>query len=115
MKLATFSHGGKTSYGAVVGDGIIDLGKKLGDRYPDLRSLLKGDGLAAAKSAVDGAFRRRESVAFEQAAQVRIAVAELLAEIDNAVSDHGAIAGLAAMGKCRELHGLPLTGLKGRD
>jgi 2-keto-4-pentenoate hydratase/2-oxohepta-3-ene-1,7-dioic acid hydratase in catechol pathway len=55
MKLATFSHGGKTSFGAVVGDGIIDLGKKLGDRYPDLRSLLKGDGLAAAKSAVNGA------------------------------------------------------------
>ncbi len=52
MKLATYSIGGKQSYGAVVGDGIVDLGKKIGDKYPDLRSLLAGDGLAAAKAAV---------------------------------------------------------------
>src|ERR1700759_1940272 len=55
MKFATFSHGGKASYGAVVGDGIVDLGKKLGSKYPDLRSLLAGDGLAAAKAALAGA------------------------------------------------------------
>ena len=55
MKLATYSIGGKQSYGAVVGDGIVDLGKKIGDKYPDLRSLLAGEGLAAAQAAVAGA------------------------------------------------------------
>ena len=29
MKLATFTADGRTSYGAVVGDGIVDLGKRL--------------------------------------------------------------------------------------
>ena len=30
MKLATYRTGTKVSYGAVVGDGIVDLGSKLG-------------------------------------------------------------------------------------
>lgn len=55
MKLATFSRNGESSYGAVIGDSIIDLGKKLGDRYPDIRSLLGGDGVAVAHQAVKGA------------------------------------------------------------
>lgn len=55
MKLATFSHGGTVSYGVVDGDDIFDLGKRLGDRFPDLRSLIEQDGLAEAASAVTGA------------------------------------------------------------
>lgn len=53
MKLATFSHGGKQSYGIVSGDGIVDLGRRLGNEYPDLRSLLAGDGLAKAAAIKD--------------------------------------------------------------
>ncbi|MCP3731355.1 fumarylacetoacetate hydrolase family protein [Sphingomonas sp. MG17] len=52
MKLATFAHGGKISYGAVIGNDIVDLGAKFGDRYPDLRSLLDGDGLAEAQRTI---------------------------------------------------------------
>lgn len=55
MKLATFSRNGESSYGAVIGDGIVDLGKKLGDPYPDIRSLLSGDGISLAGQAIKGA------------------------------------------------------------
>lgn len=52
MKLATFSRNGEVSYGAVVGDDIVDLGRIFGARYRDLRHLLEGDGIAAARQAV---------------------------------------------------------------
>lgn len=55
MKLATFYHGGNTSYGVVIGDSVFDLGKTLGDRYPDLRSLLEHDAVAEAERAIAGA------------------------------------------------------------
>ncbi len=32
MKLVSFAAAGRNSYGAVVGDGIVDLGRRLGDR-----------------------------------------------------------------------------------
>jgi hypothetical protein len=37
MKLISFTASGHSSYGAVVGGGIVDLGRRLGDRYPTLR------------------------------------------------------------------------------
>jgi hypothetical protein len=37
MKLVSFTASGRNSYGAVVGDGVVDLGRRLGDRYPTLR------------------------------------------------------------------------------
>lgn len=40
MKLASFIASGQSTYGAVVSDGIVDLGARLATRYPDLRSLL---------------------------------------------------------------------------
>jgi len=40
MRLASFSHGGRASYGVVVGDGLIDVGKLIGAQYPDLKALL---------------------------------------------------------------------------
>ena len=40
MKLATFKTAKGASYGAVVDKGIVDLGKRLGNRYPDLKSLI---------------------------------------------------------------------------
>lgn len=50
MKLASFVAAGRASYGAVRADGIVDLGLRLGSRYPDLRSLLAAEhGLAEAR------------------------------------------------------------------
>jgi hypothetical protein len=50
VKLVSFIASGRGSYGAVVGDGIVDLGRRLGDRYPTLRAAIAGgalDGAAA--------------------------------------------------------------------
>jgi 2-keto-4-pentenoate hydratase/2-oxohepta-3-ene-1,7-dioic acid hydratase in catechol pathway len=46
MKLASYRLNNKDSYGIVVGDGIVDLGKRL--PYADLRALLEADGLSKA-------------------------------------------------------------------
>ena len=53
MKLLTYSHGGNVSYGAVVGDGVVDLGKRLG--HGDLRALLEAGAIAEAADAAEGA------------------------------------------------------------
>ncbi|MFB1115420.1 FAA hydrolase family protein, partial [Dickeya dadantii] len=45
MKLASYRHHGKNSYGIHTPAGLIDLGSRLGDRYPDLKALLAGDAL----------------------------------------------------------------------
>jgi 2-keto-4-pentenoate hydratase/2-oxohepta-3-ene-1,7-dioic acid hydratase in catechol pathway len=41
MKFLSFVSKGKASYGAVVGGGVVDLGKRVGKKYPTLRSALK--------------------------------------------------------------------------
>ena len=46
MKLSSYRLNNKDSYGVVVGDGIVDLGKRL--PYADLRALLEADGLSKA-------------------------------------------------------------------
>lgn len=48
MKLASFLYRGKRSYGIVQAEGVIDLGRRTGDRYGDLKALLQGNGLAQA-------------------------------------------------------------------
>ena len=53
MRIASYTHNGSASYGAVVGDGIVDLKKRL-SKYPSLISLLEGGGLEEAKKAVAG-------------------------------------------------------------
>ncbi len=63
MKLASYTVGGKARYGAVTEQGVIDLAKRLGDRYPDLRSILGDAGLSEARKAIEGAavdFQRAE-------------------------------------------------------
>lgn len=40
MRLATFEYLGRQSYGVVIGDSIIDVGRFLADRAPDLRSAI---------------------------------------------------------------------------
>ena len=54
MKLATYSHQGRTGYGAVFGDGLVDLSRRLGGRFPDVRSLFAGNGIEEARKAAEG-------------------------------------------------------------
>ncbi|HUL52024.1 MAG TPA: fumarylacetoacetate hydrolase family protein [Opitutaceae bacterium] len=55
MKLISFRIDGKATYGAIAGEGVVDLGARLGAKYPDLKSLLAGPGLAEAQAALKGA------------------------------------------------------------
>ena len=41
MRLVTYQHEGKTSYGAIAGEGIVDLGARLGGDAPDMLALLR--------------------------------------------------------------------------
>lgn len=52
MRLLRFTHLGRSSYGAVVGDAIVDLQPIL--PFPDVRELLEADGIAAAERAIAG-------------------------------------------------------------
>ncbi len=55
MKLASYRFEGKAGFGVVTDQGVVDLGWRLGNKYPDLRSILGADGLAAAHKAAAGA------------------------------------------------------------
>jgi len=50
MKLATFKTAKGTSYGAVTGNGIVDLGKRLGNKYPDLKALITANAFSQVSS-----------------------------------------------------------------
>jgi len=50
MKLVSFEHGGRASFGLVSANGIVDLGAALGGRYADLKALLEADGMAEAEA-----------------------------------------------------------------
>jgi len=58
MKLASFRVRGRDSFGAVVGDGaslgVVDLKTRLAPRFNSVLDLLRDDGLAAARAAVQG-------------------------------------------------------------
>jgi 2-keto-4-pentenoate hydratase/2-oxohepta-3-ene-1,7-dioic acid hydratase in catechol pathway len=54
MKLATFKTSKGTSYGAVTDQGIVDLGKRLGNRYPDLKALIAANALNEAAGLLKG-------------------------------------------------------------
>ena len=53
MKLASFSAGGRVSYGAVVGNGIVDLGRRL--TYPSLLDALRAGALGEVRKAAASA------------------------------------------------------------
>jgi 2-keto-4-pentenoate hydratase/2-oxohepta-3-ene-1,7-dioic acid hydratase in catechol pathway len=53
MRLTSFRTGGQERYGAVIGDGVVDLGGRLGN-YPSLRALIAGNGLPEAQAAIRG-------------------------------------------------------------
>jgi hypothetical protein len=48
MKFASFLRNGIPTYGIVSGDNVLDLKPILGERAPDLRSLISNDLAAAA-------------------------------------------------------------------
>ncbi|ADW73224.1 MULTISPECIES: fumarylacetoacetate hydrolase family protein [Rahnella] len=50
MKLASYLYQGRKSYGIATERGMIDLGRHLGQRYPDLKALLAGNALAQAQA-----------------------------------------------------------------
>lgn len=55
MKVVSFVRNGKSSYGVVVNDGIVDVGAKLGAKYPDLVAVLKAGALAEVEAAAKNA------------------------------------------------------------
>jgi 2-keto-4-pentenoate hydratase/2-oxohepta-3-ene-1,7-dioic acid hydratase in catechol pathway len=55
VKLVSFTGAGRSSYGAVVGDSIVDLQRRLGDRYPTLRAAIAGGALDRAAEEVKSA------------------------------------------------------------
>ena len=52
MKLISFEHQGRATYGAVVGNNVWDLGQALGAQAPDLKSLIANKLQAAAAQVV---------------------------------------------------------------
>ncbi len=61
MKVASFNHQNRDSYGVVNDDGIVDVGRELGAKYAGLRQVLEAGALgevaaAAAGKAADVAF-----------------------------------------------------------
>jgi 2-keto-4-pentenoate hydratase/2-oxohepta-3-ene-1,7-dioic acid hydratase in catechol pathway len=50
MRLISFEIGGKASYGVVSGDGVIDLGSKLGGAFPQLIDVMRGGEAALEKA-----------------------------------------------------------------
>jgi 2-keto-4-pentenoate hydratase/2-oxohepta-3-ene-1,7-dioic acid hydratase in catechol pathway len=55
MKLISFTASGRQSYGAVIGDGVVDLGRRFGERYPTLRTAIAAGALADRSSEVSDA------------------------------------------------------------
>jgi len=51
MKLVSFTMSGGSSWGVATGTGVIDMGRRLGGRYPSLRALLTADAIPAAAEA----------------------------------------------------------------
>lgn len=54
MKLLSFEHAGQSRFGVVQGDGVIDLVKAMGGRYPSLRALLAAQALGEVAGAIAG-------------------------------------------------------------
>ncbi|WP_441278433.1 fumarylacetoacetate hydrolase family protein [Tardiphaga sp. 172_B4_N1_3] len=57
MKLASFQIGGKPTWGVIEGNGALDVGALLGDRFPDLKSVIAADALSVVRDAAGKAKR----------------------------------------------------------
>ncbi len=54
MRLLSYHANGRPCFGAAVAGGVVDLTKRIGSKFPDLRTLIAGDGLEAARAAIAG-------------------------------------------------------------
>jgi 2-keto-4-pentenoate hydratase/2-oxohepta-3-ene-1,7-dioic acid hydratase in catechol pathway len=61
MRLASFRTPKGAGYGAVTDRGIVDLGARIGNRFPDLKSLIEKNGLEEARTAASGPADYKES------------------------------------------------------
>ena len=52
MKLLSYESKGRVSYGAVAGEGVVDLGARIGKEFPTLRDLIAGNALDRAAEIV---------------------------------------------------------------
>lgn len=51
MRFATFTVRERQSWGIIEGEDVVDVGSVIGDRFPDLKSLIEGHGYASALEA----------------------------------------------------------------
>src|SRR5690349_25110904 len=51
MKLASYMVRGRESFGAVIGEGVVDLKTRLAPKYSDVVDLLRADGIHTARAA----------------------------------------------------------------
>jgi len=61
MKLASFHTAQGASYGIVTGKGIVDLRRYLGNQFPDLKSLIAGNGFSKIEPYMSSAADYKES------------------------------------------------------
>ena len=61
MRLATFQTSQRSSYGVVTDQGIVDLGRRLGNLYPDLKALIASHGFDEARKLATAAPDFKES------------------------------------------------------
>jgi 2-keto-4-pentenoate hydratase/2-oxohepta-3-ene-1,7-dioic acid hydratase in catechol pathway len=54
MRLLSYLDNNQPRYGVVVGNGVVDLTKRMGQLYPDLRTLIAHDGQDAARKTAVG-------------------------------------------------------------
>ncbi len=54
MKLASFKVRGRECFGAVVGEGVVDLKTRLAPKYSSVLDLLRGNGLDTARAVANG-------------------------------------------------------------
>ena len=50
MRLLSFVMNGNPRYGAATANGVVDLSRRFGSKFPDLRSLIAGEGLDEARA-----------------------------------------------------------------
>jgi 2-keto-4-pentenoate hydratase/2-oxohepta-3-ene-1,7-dioic acid hydratase in catechol pathway len=55
MKLSSYRTSDGIGYGVVTDKGVVDLTRRLGAKYPDLKALIAGNALAEAEKAAQGA------------------------------------------------------------
>ena len=97
MRLASYLLNGAPHYGAVVGTGVIELSRRIGRDFPDIKALIARDGLTAAQEAIAG-----------QAADHALADLALLSPVD------APFLGLANGGRYAGVTFLPNTALRVR-